>query len=249
MSDQLSCNQKCPPSKIGILAGILLITVIITSLVTWKIAHQDCYTEEPTDQISQPRAFTINEQYDISEIRINIDVTNHPTVNARNNLLTLGFDPNLPIDYSSEFLARYVDAETGDVVESQGQDKTYFAGSEDLSILLAKIEQYRLQHTGQALVFDSYGHFRLLNLDQETVYSGGYLWGGYTLSVVVLNPDSSPPRYDSRNFLFFSNNEEIMQGTGCARIIVREKTSVRSHGSIEFPFGTRCPLSPAPTTN
>jgi hypothetical protein len=221
-----------------ILASIILIVSCILMLAAVVIAYKN-------DSVNF-REFTINGRYDVSEIRINVNAAEHTTINARDGLLTLGFNPNHPITQDSEFLARYIDAETGAVVEVWGQTMENYAEPEDLPGLLAKAEEYRLEHTGQSLVFDRHGNISVNGANSETLYSGGYVWGGYTLAVVILDPDAPAPRHNSKDFLFFSDNEEIMQGSGCRRIIVREKANVRRQGSIELLFGARCPSSPQP---
>ena len=219
----------------------LCIIIAVAGFVAWATV----VIADKNNSISF-REFTIDGQYNISEIRINVNAAEHTTINARDDLLTLGFNPNRPINQDSEFLARYVDAETSEVIEVQGHNMEDYAKSEDLPELLARVEEYRLEHTGQSLVFDRNGNISVNGANSEVLHSGGYLWGGYTLAVVIIDPDAPAPRHNSRNFLFFPNNEEIMQGSGCRRIIVREKTSVRRQGSIELLFGARCPSSPSP---
>ena len=191
------------------------------------------------------REFTISGRFDISEIRINVDTSGNGEINASDNLLTLGFNPNSRIDRNSRAMIRYTDAETREVVEISNQNIEDYVEASIIPELVARVEEYRLKHTGQSLDFDNYGNIKVRDAG-GVLYSGGYLWGGHTLSVVILDAEASAPRFDSRDFLFFSNDEEIMQGTSCGRIIVREKISGRRQGSIELVFGTRCPLSAQP---
>ena len=226
------------------IAVTMITGFVIGSIVT--SIYKDREEKNNDDVVSNYREFTIDGTYDISEIRINVNVENHPTIEARGNLLTLGFT-NLdePITRDSEFLVRYVDAQTNEVVEFYANDAARYVVTGDLDELFEKIEEYRMEHNGQSLVFDRYGNINVTN-NSEVVIRGGYLWGGHTLAVVMLDPEAGGPRYDSRNYLFFPNNEEFMQGANCRRIIVREKSQSRGHGSIEIMFGSRCPDSTQP---
>ena len=207
------------------------------------------YNSEEENETDNFREFTIEGRYDISEIRINVNVAGHEAIKAENNLITLGFiNLNEPINQNSEFLVRYTDAETRELVEFYGNDMERYVLSDDLNNLLAKAEEYRLIHTGQAIVFDRYGNISVINAEDKVLHSGGYLWGGHTLAVVILDLEAPAPRHASRNFLFFPDNEEFMQGSSCKRIIIREKIQSREHGSIEFMFGDRCPDSRQPLT-
>jgi len=193
------------------------------------------------------RQFTIEGRYAMSEIRVNVDVAGHPTIDAQGDLLTLGFDPNRPIGQDSEFLARYTDKMTGEVVETKEQDMGNFAAVADLPDLLENAEIYRRWHTGLTMVFDRFGNISVEDVDGKAMYSGGYLWIEHRLAVVVRhNLPIAGGDFSYRNYLFFPNNEEIMQGTRCKRIIVRERAESREQGSIELLFGVRCPGSPAP---
>jgi len=214
------------------IGGMLIAGIIVGAIIT---------DNKESNDTSNCREFTIDGTYPISEIRINVNVADHPTIKAQNNLLTLGFiNLNEPINENSEFLVRYTDVTTHEVVEFHGQDITRYVPEEDIPELLMKAEEYRLVHTGQNLVFDREGNIKVRNADNEIVHSGGYLWGGHTLSVVILDSEAEGPRYNSRNFLFFPDNEEFMQGTNCRRIILREKIRSRKQGSIELMFGLRC---------
>lgn len=253
-------TKKCRKTLMVILLIILFFASVVSTAGLIACMKTTTINEEQQQNVSS-REFTIEGKYTISEIRINVSTVDHPTINARDDLLTLGFNPNYPINEDSDFLVRYTDAETGDVVEFHGGNiadyvaplrpdnplaRSYEMRAHPISWLLDRVEEYRLQHTGQSLIFDRQGGIKVTNIDGDTIYSGGYLWGGYTLSVVILDNDAPAPRHNSRDYLFFPNNEEFMQGSRCRRVIVREKSEFRIHGSIELMFGIRCPGSPAP---
>ena len=255
--------KKCQKTRMTILLIVLLVISFVSVSGLIMCVKSSDNRDDRRGKSSGIREFTTQGEYAISEIRINVSTIDHPTINARDNLLTLGFNPNYPINEYSDFLVRYTDVETGDVVEFHGGNIADYitplrpdyplartdsdeARAHPIAWLLGRVEEYRLRHTGQALVFDRKGNIEVVDANNNTIYSGGYLWGGYTLSVVILDKDAPAPRHNSRDYLFFPNNEEFMQGSRCRRVIVREKSEFRMHGSIELMFGTRCPGSPAP---